>query len=65
MSGSGGRYESAWKNGRSSEMQAIVLKNSANVVVEHNIIRDVDHVYQSLDNRSSVKADGNTAKSRF
>ena len=41
---------------------AIVLVNSANVLLEHNTIRGTRTVYKSLDERSSVSEIGNDAK---
>ena len=41
---------------------AIVLVNSPNVLLEHNIIRGTRTVYKSLDERSSVREIANDAK---
>lgn len=48
--------------GHASKADAIVLKNSSNVVLEGNTVTGTKEVYKSLDERSSVKATGNTAK---
>jgi len=48
--------------GHAAKADAIVLKNSANVLLEGNTITGTKEVYKLLDERSSVKAAGNTAK---
>ena len=48
--------------GRAAKSDAIVLKNSANVVIEGNTITGSKEVYKLLDEISSVKAVRNTAK---
>ena len=48
--------------GRAAKIDAIVLKNSANVVIEGNTITGSKEVYKLLDEISSVKASGNTVK---
>ena len=46
--------------GHAAKTDAIVLKNSSNVVLEGNTITGTKEVYKLLDERSSVKASGNT-----
>ena len=48
--------------GRAAKTDAIVLKNSANVVIEANTINGTAEVYRLLDDASSVKATANTVK---
>ena len=48
--------------GRVAHADAIVLKNSSNVTLEGNTITGTKEVYKLLDEISSVKALGNSAK---
>jgi hypothetical protein len=49
-------------NGQASKADAIVLKNSPNVLIEGNTIKGAKDVYKRLDERSSVKATANSLK---
>ena len=49
-------------SGRSAQAEAIVLKNSPNVLLEGNTIKGAKHVYQLLDERSTVMDLENTVR---
>ncbi len=50
--------------GRAAKTDAIVVKNSANVLIEGNTITGSKEVYRLLDEISSVKATANTIKAK-